>query len=167
MGVRLKDESKRLVIRNSPRLYWVPGVLLAAAGGFSLLVAAGLVSDGKTYTIAVRLASGLLGSLVLARGGWVCWRAPLSTLVVDRVAQTVTLTRRGLFRTIAEQYPADAIVDARVKKERDGKGSPRYRVELVLDSGSVVPVSLIRPHDRDGCMRAAERLWKALGLPRA
>jgi hypothetical protein len=42
-----------------------------------------------------------------------------------------------------------------------------YRVEFLLDSGSVVPVPLIRPNDRDGCMRAAEHLWKALGLPRA
>ena len=167
MSVRLKDESKQLVIRSSPLLHWIAGVLLAAAGGFFLLVAAGLVSDGKTYTIAVRLAAGLLGGFVLALGAWVGWRAPLSTLVVDRVAQTVALTRRGWFCTIAEQYPADAIVDARVTKERDGKGAPRYRVELLLDSGSVVPVSLIHPRDRDGCMRAAEQLWKALGLPRA
>ncbi|MBP1777960.1 MAG: hypothetical protein H6Q86_3971 [candidate division NC10 bacterium] len=164
--MRLKDESRRLVIRNSPRLHWIPGVLLAAAGGFALLVAAGLAGDGRTYTIAVRVAAGLLGGLALALGAWVCWRGPLSTVVVDRVGRAVTLTRRGFFRTVAEQYPADAIVDVRVKKERGGKGSPLYRVEFLLDSGSVVPVSLIRPNDRDGCMRAAEHLWKALGLPR-
>jgi hypothetical protein len=167
MGVRLKDEPKRLVIRKSPRLYWVVVTLFGAVGVCFVLVALGVVSGGKPYAPSFRMGAGVLGSLVLALGAWVCRRAPLSILVVDRVAQTVTLTRRGLFRTIGEQYPADAIVDARVTKERDGKGSPRYRVELVLDSGSVVPVSLIRPHDRDGCMRAAERLWKALGLPRA
>ena len=165
--MRLKDESKRLVIRSSPRLHWIAGVLLAAAGGFFLLVAAGLVSDGKTYTIAVRLAAGLLGGFVLTLGAWVGWRAPLSTLVVDRVTQTVTLTHRGWFCTIAEQYPADAIVDARVTKERDGKGTPLYRVELVLHTGNVVPLPLLHRRDREGCMRAAEHLWTALGLPRA
>jgi hypothetical protein len=167
MRVRLKDGPKRLVIRNSPRLHWAVGLVLAAAGIFFLLVAAGLASDGKMHTLGGRVAAGLLGSLVLALGAWVCWRSPLSCLIVDRVAQTVTLTRRGLFRTIAEQYPADSIVDARVTKERGGKGSPLYRVELVLDSGGVVPVSLTGPRDREGCMRAAEHLWKALGLPRA
>jgi hypothetical protein len=140
---------------------------VTAAGGYFVLVAVGLASGGKTSTVAARVAVGLLGSLALALGAWVCWRAPRSALVVDRVAQTVTLTRRGLFRTIVEQYPTDAIVDARVTKERDGKGSPRYRVELVLDSGSVVPVFLVHPHDRAGCMRAARHLWKALGLSRA
>ena len=165
--MRLKDESGRLVIRNSPHLLRIPGALVAAAGGFALLVAVGLAGDGRTYTVAVRVAAGLLGGLVLALGAWLCWRAPRSTLVVDRVAQTVTQTRRGLFRTNAEQYAADAIVDVRVKKERGGKGGPLYRVEFLLDSGSVVPVSPIRPNDRDGCMRAAEHLWKALGLPRA
>jgi hypothetical protein len=167
MSMRLKDEPRRLIIRNSPRLHWILGVLLAAAGGFALLVAVGLASDVRTFTIAGRVAAGLLGGLVLALGAWVYLRAPLSTVVVDRVRQAVTLTRRGLFHTIAEEYPASAIVDVRVKKERGGKRGPLYRVEFLLDSGSVVPVPLIRPNDRDGCMRAAEHLWKALGLPRA
>jgi hypothetical protein len=165
--MRLKDEPKRLVIWNSPRLHWVPGVLLVAAGGWALLLAAGMAGDGRAYTIAARVMAGVGGGLALALGAWVCWRAPRSALIVDRVGRTVTLTRRGLFGTAAERYPLDTIVDARVTKERDGKGSPRYRVELVLDSGSIVPVPLTRPADRHGCMRAAEHLWKALGLPRA
>jgi hypothetical protein len=88
-------------------------------------------------------------------------------VVVDRIDQTVTLTRRGLFHTMTQRYPADAVADARVTKERDGRGSPLYRVELLLRSGSVIPISVIGPRDREGCMRAAEHLWKALDLPRA
>lgn len=164
--MRLKDEPKRLVIWNSPRLHWVPGVLLVAAGGWALLLAAGMTGDGRSYTIAVRVIAGVVGALALALGAWVCWRAPRSVLVVDRVGRTVTLTRRGLIHTVAERYPLETVVEARVTKERDGKGSPRYRVELVLQTGSVVPVPHMRPHDRAGCMRAAQHLWKALDLPR-
>jgi hypothetical protein len=162
----MTDKPGRLVIRESPRHHWIPGTLLAAAGACGLAVAAGLVRGAMPGTVPFRLAAGVVGSLALALGTWVWWRPP-AALVVDRVNQTVTLTRRGWFRTIAEQYPAESIVDARVTKERDDRGRPRYHVELVLDSGSVVPVSLSRPHDRDLCMRAAEHLWKALGLPRA
>jgi len=165
--VRLKDEPGRLFIRNSPRLHWVVGALFVAVGVCFALAALGVVIGGKPYSLSSRMGAGVLGSLAFALGAWVCWRAPLSTLVVDRPAQTVTLTRRGLFHTTAERYPADAIVDVRVAKERDGKGNPVYRVELVLHTGNLVPLSLIRPRDRAGCMRAAERLWAALGLPRA
>jgi len=165
--MRLKDDSRRLVIWNAPRLHWVPGVLLVAAGGWALLLAAGMAGGGGLYGIATRAFAGVVGAFAIALGAWVCWRSPLSSLVVDRIGRTVTLTRRGLFGTVAERYPLETVVDARVTKERDGKGSPRYRVELVLDSGSIVPVPLIRPADRHGCMRAAEHLWKALGLPRA
>jgi hypothetical protein len=165
--MRLKDEPKRLVMWNSPRLHWPLAVLLVTAGGCALLVTAGLVSGARPYTAGARVVAGAVGTLALALGAWLCWRAPLSALVVDRVGRTVTLTRRGLLNTVEEQIPLDAVVDARVTKERDGKGSPRYRVELVLDSGSIVPVPLIRPADRHGCMRAAEHLWKALELPRA
>ena len=164
--MRLTEEPERLVMRETTRFLWIPGALLAAAGACGLVVAAGLPRGAAPSGIVFRLAAGALGSLGLALGAWLWWR-PCAALVVNRVAHTVTLTRRRLFSTVAEQYPAEAIVDARVTKERDDRGSPRYRVELVLDSGSVVPVSVGRPHDRDGCMRAAEHLWKALDLPRA
>jgi hypothetical protein len=126
----------------------------------------GLVGGSTTFTLPSRVGVGLLGSLVFALGAWVCWRAPFSALVVDRAAQAVTLTRRGWFRTITEQYPADTIADVRVTKERAKRGIAVYRVELVLHTGNVVPISLIPPRDRDGCMRAAEHLGTALGLPR-
>lgn len=165
--MRVKDDAKRLVLWTSPRLHWPLAVLLLAAGGCALLVAAGLVSGAGLSTIGVRVVAGAVGALAFALGAWLCWRAPLAALVVDRVGRTVTLTRRGLWRTVTEQYPLEAVAEARVTKERDGKGSAVYRVELVLQTGGVVRVPLIRPNDRAGCMRAAERLWQALELPRA
>ncbi len=166
-GLRLKDEATRLVMWNSPRLRWPLAVLLVIAGGCALLVTAGLATGTRPYTVGVRIAAGMVGTLALTLGAWLCWRAPHSALVVDRIGRTVTLTRRGLLKTATEQYPLDAVADARVTKERDGKGSAVYRVELVLQTGGIVRVPLIRPGDRAGCMRAAEHLWKALELPRA
>ncbi len=165
--MHLRDEPGRLVIWNTSRLHWIPGVLLVAAGAWVLLAAAGLVRGTEPYTVAVRAVAGVVGGIGLGYGVWVCWRSPLASVVVDRIGQTVTLTRRGLFHTFTQRYPADAVADARVTKERDGRGSPLYRVELLLHSGSVIPISLIGPRDREGCMRAAEHLWKALDLPRA
>jgi hypothetical protein len=164
--MQLTDKPGRLLIRKTPRFHWFLGALLAGVGGFCALVALGLANDGRTYSLLVRIGIGLFGGIAAAAGAWICWRAPLSTLVVDRARRTVTITRRGLFNKTTEQYPTTAIDDVRVTKERDGKGAPVYRVELVLVSGNVVPVSLIGPHDREGCMQAAKRLWVALGLPR-
>ncbi len=165
--MRLKDEPRRLVIRNSPRLWWIPGVLVALVGAVCLLAAAGPIGDAGACPMGGGLGGAAVGVLLLALGVWACWRMPRATLAVDRAGQTVTLTRRGLFRTAAERYPADAIVDVRVKKERRGKGSALYRVEFLLDSGRVVPVPLAHPRDRDGCMRVAGRLAGVLGLPGA
>jgi hypothetical protein len=114
---------------------------------------------------SARLGLGLLGGLAVAAGAWVSWRAPRFTLVVDRSRRTVTVTHRGQLRHTVEQYPVAAVADVRVTKERERKGEPVYRVELVLHTGSVVPAS--RPHlrDRAECMRAAQRLWNVLGKP--
>lgn len=164
--MRLTDEPGRLLIRQTPRIYWILGALLIGIGAVCVLAVAGLTINGRISSPPVRIGIALVGCIAAAAGAWICWRAPLSNLVVDRARQTVTMTRRGLFNKTTVQYPTAAIDDVRVTKERDGKGAPVYRVELVLVSGNVVPVSLIGPHDREGCMRAAKRLWVALGLPR-
>jgi hypothetical protein len=143
------------------------GPALVAGGGYSLATALALAGVGGTYPFVYRLGAGILGGIVVMAEAWVLWRAQRSAVVVDRGSRTVTLIRRGLFRTTSVDYPATAVADVRVTKERDGRGAPVYRVELVLDTGSVVPVPLFRRHDRKRCMRTAERLWVALGLPRA
>ncbi len=165
--MRLTDQPGRLLIRKTPRFRWFLGALLVGVGGLCMLMVLGLAIDGRVFSPLVRIGIALVGCVAAAAGAWICWRAPLSTLVVDRARQTVTMTRRGMFGRTTEQYPTTAIDDVRVTKERDGKGAPVYRVELVLVSGNVVPVFQIGPHDRDGCMRAAKHLRVALGLPRA
>ena len=165
--MRLTDEPGRLVIRKTARFHWFAGAILGGIGGFCVLVALGLAGDGRMHSLLFRIGIGSLGGIAAAAGAWMCWLAPRSTLVVDRARQTVTMTRRELFNTTTAQYPTAAIADVRVTKERDGKGAPIYRVELVLVSGTVIPVSLTGVRDREGCMQAAERLWIALDLPRA
>ncbi len=165
--MRLNDEPGRLLIRDSPRFYWVLGAVLVLGGGLCALAALGLVGGVKAYPMLSRPGAGLFGAVAFTVGVWLCWHAPLSTVVVNRAGKTVTLTRRGLLRTTMESYPGSTIAEVRVTKERDGKERPVYRVELVLDTGQAVPVSLSPSHDREGCMRAAGLLWTALGLPKA
>ena len=164
--MRLKDEPKRLLIQNSAWRRWILGALFVAAAGLLALVATHPGRNGTFRGWAIQVSLGVFGVAAAAAGIWVCWRAAVFTLVLDRTRDTVTLTRRDLFRRTVEQYSAKAILEVRVTKEREGKADPVYRVELVLDTGSVVPLSPCDAHDREGCMRAADRLWAALGLPR-
>jgi len=163
--VRIAETSARLLIQDSPRSRWVLGGLFAAAGGLAIAAAFGWVANDQSLLPSARLGLGLVGGLAVAAGAWVSWRAPRFTLVVDRSRRTVTVTHRGQVRHTVEKYPVAAVADVRVTKERERKGEPIYRVELVLHTGSVVPAS--RPHlrDRAECMRAAERLWNVLGKP--
>jgi hypothetical protein len=161
----MTETSARLLIQDSPRSRWVFGGLFAATGGLALVAAFDWVANDWSLLPAARLGLVLVGGLAVAAGAWVSWRAPRFALVVDRSRRTVTITHRGSIRHTIEEYPVAAVADVRVTKERERKGEPVYRVELVLHTGSVVPAS--RPHRRDRaeCMRAAERLWKVLGAP--
>jgi hypothetical protein len=163
--VRITETPARLLIRDSPGSRWVWGGLVAVAGGLAVAVALGWVAPDASLLPSARLVLGLLGGLAVAAGAWICWRAPRFALVVDRVRHTVTVAHRGQVHNAVERYPVAAVADVRVTKERERQGKPVYRVELVLDTGSVVPAS--RPHlrDRAECMRAAERLWVVLGKP--
>ncbi|MCK7474540.1 MAG: hypothetical protein MZV49_15470 [Rhodopseudomonas palustris] len=125
----------------------------------------GAASGARPYTLGVRVVAGLWATS-RSRSAPGCAGARRSRALVDHQSDG-DADPSGLWNTVAEQYPLDAIADARVTKERDGKGSPAYRVELVLQTGGVVRVPPTCPNDRTGCMRAAEHLWKALELPRA
>ena len=163
--MRIAETPARLLIQDSPRSRWVLGGIFAAAGGLAIAAAVGWVANDWSLLPLARLGLGLVGGLAVAAGAWVSWRAPRFTLVLDRSRRTVTVTHRGQVRHTVEQYPVAAVADVRVTKERERKGEPVYRVELVLRTGSVVPAS--RPHlrDRAECMRAAQRLWNVLGKP--
>ena len=163
--MRIAETSARLLIQDSPRSRWVLGGLFAAAGGLAVVVAFGWVAEDQSLLPLARLGLGLVGGLALAVGAWVSWRAPRFTLVVDRSRRTVTVTHRGPVRRTVEQYPVAAVADVRVTKERERKGEPVYRVELVLHTGSVVPASRPNLRDRAECMRVAQRLWNVLGKP--
>ena len=163
--MRIAETPARFIIQDSPRSRWVLGGLLAAAGGLVIAVAFGWVAEDPSLFPLARLGFGLVGGLAVAAGAWVSWRAPRFTLVVDRSRRTVTVTHRGPVRRIVEQYPVVAVADVRVTKERERKGEPVYRVELVLHTGSVVPASRPNLRDRAECMRAAQRLWNVLGKP--
>ena len=163
--MRIAETSARLLIQDSPRSRWVLGGLFAAAGGLAIAAAFSWVPNNWSLLPVARFGLGLVGGLAMATGVWVSWRAPRFTLVVDWSRRTVTVTHRGEVGYTVEQYPVTAVADVRVTKEREPKGEPVYRVELVLHTGSVVPAS--RPHlrDRAECMRVAERLWNVLGKP--
>ena len=163
--MRITETPTRLLIRDSSGSRWVRGGLVAVAGGLAVAVALGWVAPDASLLPSARLVLGLLGSLAVVAGAWICWRAPQFILVVDRSRHTVTVAHRGQVRHTVEQYPADAVADVRVTKERERQGKPVYRVELVLHTGSVVPASRLHLRDRAECMRAAKRLWVFLGKP--
>lgn len=163
--MRIAETSARFVIRDSLPSRRVLGGLFAAAGGLAIAAAVGWVANDWSLLPSARLGLGLVGGLAVAAGAWVSWRARHFTLVVNRSRRTVTVTHRGQVRHTVEQYPVAAVSDVRVTKERERNGEPVYRVELVLHTGSVVPASRINLRDRAECMRAAERLWNALGTP--
>jgi hypothetical protein len=139
---------------------------VAFVGGLIGLVAFGPVGKEIFYPPAFQFGVGIVGGLAVAAGVWLCFRPPGETIVVDRAKQTLTLTRRGLFWRIVEDFPGPAVADVRVTKERDGESNPDYQVEMVLSTGRVVPLFPLYRQDRERCMRVAQHLWSALGFPR-
>ena len=163
--MRVKDKPERLLIQDPARSRLSLGVFFVAAAGCLALAVLHLASAEAFPGWWAPVGIGVF--LAAAAGVRAFRRAAGFTLILDRARDMVTLRRHGLFRSSVEQYPAKAILEVRVTKEREGKADPVYRVELVLDTENVVRLSSCNTHDREGCMRAANHLWAALGLPRA
>ena len=62
-------------------------------------------------------------------------------------------------------WPIREVAGARLAESRDDEGGAVFRVEVVLGSGDVVPISLLWTHGREPAEAVVRRLQEALAMP--
>jgi len=153
-----------VLVRDSPGLHWLLGLLFLGVGALFALGPLGLFHDRAAVGWPVRALSVLLGSTGVATGLWVLHRAPRSTLEVDRLADRVRLRRWGLGGRRTDTWSIHDVEEIRLAESRDDEDGAVFRVLVVLRSGDVVPISLLWTHGREAAQAVAARLRAALGV---
>jgi hypothetical protein len=138
--------AERVVLRDYPLWFWLPGVLTIA------------VSTEILQNTSERLLFWLLGVAVIAV-------APILTVTVDHGRETLRLQYRYLLHVSNKTYPLSQIRFVNVAE--DSEGERMYRLELVLRSGETVPLRNGYSVGKALKERRAQRLRLAIGLAQA
>ena len=162
--MRIADDHGILLVRDSPGLHWLLGLLFLGLGVLFVLGPLWLFTDRTIVAWPVRALSALLGGTGVVVGLWVLSRAPQSTLAVDRGAGRVRIWRWGLGGRQTHSWSIREVEGVRLDEGKDDEDSPVFRVEVVLRDGSAVPVSLLWTHGREPAEDLVRRLRVALDV---
>ena len=164
--MRVIDRDGIVVVRDSPGLHWILGLLFLVLGVMCVAGPLGLFHDRDRLGWPGKSLFMLMGAVGAVVGLWVMRGSPRSRLEVDRRRDRVRLRRRGLGGRQAWAWTIREIAGIRVVERKDSDGDPVFRLEVVAGDGAAVPVSLLWTHGREPAEAVATRLQEALGLPR-
>lgn len=155
-----------LVIRETPGIIWIAGVFFGLIGGtfvYGSLGGFNNLNEVPTYAVYLSL---LIGSAGVAAGLWMVFRAPATTVLVDRNAGSVVLTRKGLAGNSETIFSFAEIRGFRLVEAVDSEGEPIWSLGLELVDGETIKISSLDSHDekfkRDFVFETNEFLQKQM-----
>ena len=83
----------------------------------------------------------IAGLAAIGAGYWIIFMAPVTTVTIDRVLQTVTHRRRGISGSSENSYQFSEISGFQLIEERDSDNDPVWSLGLDLRSGETVKIS--------------------------
>jgi len=152
-----QSSDDRLVITHGSAWLLATFAVLSAALAWGLWFLAsrlGFANEPVSYTL-----------LALAACLWGLAASRLTTFDFDRGRRTLRWRRRGLVPASGE-VPFAHIDKATLETRSDRRGTPFYRVVLVLQGGEGLVVAPGRSRDLYHCLDVVERISGVLGHPR-
>jgi hypothetical protein len=163
--VIVRQTHSRLILKDSPGLHWILGGMFLAIGGLAVAGPLGLFENSQQLSPLSRAVIVGFGCAGIGAGVWVLRRSPRSICVFDRTQGHLVVRRRGFSGASTSRHPILEIVKAEVTESRDIDGDPVYRLQVVLRSGQMVPLSYFWAHGKEDHEAAADALRNFLRSP--
>lgn len=146
--MKIRQESDRFTLQDSPLLVWVLGIALALVGGMALASVAGLLGNSVSFTGVASFSIGFMGLLAVAGGIVFIQRSPQTTSIFDRQSRQVVIYHKGLFGSEEERCGINQISSIQLKALENLEGGPSFRLNLLLRGGREIPLSRMWTPDK-------------------
>ena len=161
-----EQTENELIIRETPGCLWIFGLFFAFVGGIFVYGSLGGLADyaGQSpWMLALTLVMGAIG---VGAGIWIVYNAPITKIVINRVENTVAMTRYGLLRDQKYAYDFDDIEGFCLSEETDDEGDPIWYFALKLIDDETIKITSLASHSetyqRQYIFRANEFMHKQL-----
>jgi hypothetical protein len=147
--MRADESGNELIIRETPGCLWLLGGLFCLVGGVFVYGALGGFSNRDEFSFWALAAAFLMGAIGIVGGVWIIYRAPLTTLNLNRADETLTLTRHGLFGKRTDLYRFGEIQQFLLLEEKDDESNPIWSLGIELTDGETVKISSLPSHSEN------------------
>jgi hypothetical protein len=145
--MQTEEIGNQLIVRETPGCLWLFGLFFALVGGMFVYGALGGFVDyaaHELWTLALALLMGLIG---VAAGIRIIYGAPITKVVINRIENTVLLTRYGLFGRRESFYDFDEIERFCLVAEKDDEDNDIWFLGMRLASAETIKISSHASHD--------------------
>jgi hypothetical protein len=136
-----------LILRETPGCVWIFGLFFALVGGAFVYGALGGFADYPRREVWMLAAAFVTGSIGVAAGAWLIYRAPVTKLIINRIEKSVLMTQYGLFGRRVAFFDFDEIEQFSLIEERDSEGDAIFSLGMELINGDTVKISSLPSHD--------------------
>ncbi len=145
--MQINQTENELIIRETPGCLWIFGLFFALVGGAFVYGALGGFADFDRQELWMLALALVMGSIGVGTGAWIIYRAPVTKVVINRIANEVRMTRYGLFGRQETFYVFDEIEQFSLIEDRDSEGDPIWSLGMDLTNGETIPISSLPSHD--------------------
>lgn len=161
-----EQNENELIIRETPGCLWIVGLFFAFVGGVFVYGAIGGFADYARQSPLMLAAALVMGSIGIGAGVWIIYNAPITKIVINRIENTVLMSRFGLLTRSDSLYDFDNIEGFTLIEDRDDEGDPIWYFALKLIDDEPIKITSLASHSetykREYVFRANEFMHKQL-----
>lgn len=147
--MKITQTANELIIKETPGCLWLFGLFFAVIGGFFVYGASGGFTNYHEmahWVISLTLIMGFIGVGV---GIWIIYNAPITKVVVNRLDETVFLSKKSLFGKTTRTFSFDQINNFRLIEDKDDEGEPIWFFGLELNDGEHIKITSLATHSEE------------------
>lgn len=145
--MQIEQTGNELIVRETPGCLWIFGLFFAFVGGMFVYGSLGGFVDYARHELWMLMLALLMGLIGVGVGVWIIYGAPITKVVVNRIENTVLLTRYGLFGRRESFYDFDEIERFCLVEEEDDEGNDIWFLGMKLAGAETIKISSLASHD--------------------
>ena len=135
-----------LVIQETPGCLWFLGLFFVIIGGMLVWGTLGGFSNWNEFPFWQLGLAFVIAASAIAGGVWVISKAPVTKVVINRIEDTVLMTRWGFFGRRQTVFSFTDIKRFCLIEEKDDEGSPIWYLGMKLINNETIKITSLASH---------------------
>lgn len=144
--MKLEQTEYELTIKEAPGCLWIFGLFFMAIGSTFVYGSLGGFTNYREIPPWQLALAFLMGSVGVAAGLWIIYRAPVTKVTVDIDRKIIIHERAGITGKNTNYYNLDQVKEFCLIEENDDEGAPIWSLGLTLANREVVRISSLASH---------------------